>query len=143
MKVSIVCGTNNRVKSEMLGNRHTDTHTDTQTKYCNLRCACAPKVNECLVHQEAFLSNNAYEDISRAVGCCPDSILVKTSTDNHRWPDEEMLRQSKFLEPVPFLGDLVLRMASAFLGVGKRASITAVDLIQRKKLDSWNFMNLI
>ena len=42
-KVSIVCGTNNRVKSEMLSNRHT--HTDTQTKYRNPRCACAPRVN--------------------------------------------------------------------------------------------------
>ena len=30
-KVSIVCGTNNHVKSEMLSNRHTDTQTDTQT----------------------------------------------------------------------------------------------------------------
>jgi len=38
-KVSIVCGTNNRVKSEMLSNRHT------QTKYCNPRCGCAPRVN--------------------------------------------------------------------------------------------------
>ena len=40
-KVSIVCGTNNHVQSEMLSNRH----TDTQTKYCNPRCACAPRVN--------------------------------------------------------------------------------------------------
>ena len=80
-----------------------------------------------------------HEDISRGVGCCPDSVLVKTSTDNHHWPDEEMLRRSKFLEPVSFLGDLILRMASAFLGLGKCASITAVDLIQWKKLDSWNF----
>ena len=59
-----------------------------------------------------------------------------------------MLRRSKFLEPIHFKGDLVLqeatpgakrppRMASAFLG--NYASITAVDLIQRKKLDSQNF----
>ena len=99
--------------------------------------------NECLVQNECFLSNNAYEDISRGVGCFPDSVLVKTSTDSHRWPDEKMLRQSKFLEPVHFLDDLVLRMASAFLGLGKRASITAVDLIQWKKLDSGIFTNLI
>ena len=39
-KVSIVCGTNNHVKSEMLSNRH----TDRQTKYCNPRCACTPRV---------------------------------------------------------------------------------------------------
>ena len=28
---------------------HTDTHahTDTQTKYCNPRCACVPRVNKC------------------------------------------------------------------------------------------------
>ena len=45
-KVSIVCGTNNHVQSEMLSNRHTDTQTDTQTKYCNPRCACAPRVNQ-------------------------------------------------------------------------------------------------
>ena len=38
-KVSIVCGTNNHVKSEMLSNRH----TDTQTKYRNPRCACVPR----------------------------------------------------------------------------------------------------
>ena len=44
-KISIVCGTNNPVKSEMLSNRHTHTHTDTQTKYCNPRCASAPRVN--------------------------------------------------------------------------------------------------
>ena len=31
------------VKSEMLSNRHT--HTDTQTKYRNPRCACTPRVN--------------------------------------------------------------------------------------------------
>ena len=37
---------NNHVKSEMLSNRHTHTHTDTQTKYCNPRCACAPRVNK-------------------------------------------------------------------------------------------------
>ena len=47
--------------------------------------------------------------------------------------------QTKRCSDVHFLGDLVLRTASAFLGLGKRASITAVDLIQRKKLDSWNF----
>ena len=35
----------NHVKSEMLSNRHTDTHTDTQTKYRNPRCACTPRVN--------------------------------------------------------------------------------------------------
>ena len=29
----------------MLSNRHTHTQTDTQTKYCNPRCACAPRVN--------------------------------------------------------------------------------------------------
>ena len=28
-------------------NRRTDRQTDTQTKYCNPRCACAPKVNQC------------------------------------------------------------------------------------------------
>ena len=28
-----------------MGNRHTDTHTDTQTKYSNPRCTCAPRVN--------------------------------------------------------------------------------------------------
>ena len=42
-KVSIVYGTNNCVKSEMLSNRHTP--TDTQTKYCNPRRACAPRVH--------------------------------------------------------------------------------------------------
>ena len=30
-EVSIVCGTNNHVKSEMLSNRHTHTHTHTHT----------------------------------------------------------------------------------------------------------------
>ena len=35
---------NNHVKSEMLSNRH----TDTQTKYCNPRCACVPRVNKAL-----------------------------------------------------------------------------------------------
>ena len=49
VKVSIVCGTNNHVKSEMLSNAHTHTHTDTQTKYCNPRCACAPRVNNCFM----------------------------------------------------------------------------------------------
>ena len=39
-KVSIVWGTNNRVKCCV-----TDTHTNTQTKYCNPRCAIAPRVN--------------------------------------------------------------------------------------------------
>ena len=43
---SIVCGTNKHVKSEVLSNRHT--HTDTQTKYCNPRCACEPRVNKAL-----------------------------------------------------------------------------------------------
>ena len=28
------------------GNRQTDRRTDLQTKYCNPRCACAPRVNE-------------------------------------------------------------------------------------------------
>ena len=28
----------------MLSDRHTNTHT--QTKYCNPRCACAPRVND-------------------------------------------------------------------------------------------------
>ena len=32
------------LKSEMLSNTHT--HTDTQTKYCNPRCTCAPRVNK-------------------------------------------------------------------------------------------------
>ena len=45
-EVSIVCGTNNHVKSEMLSNTQTHRHTQTQTKYCNPRCACTPRVNE-------------------------------------------------------------------------------------------------
>ena len=60
-----------------------------------------------------------------------------------------MLRRSKFLEPIHFLGDLVLQalppgakrsphMACAFLELGKYASITAVDLSSGKKLDSRN-----
>ena len=31
-KVSIICGVNNHVKSEMLNNRHTDRQTDTHTQ---------------------------------------------------------------------------------------------------------------
>ena len=30
----------------MLSDTHTHTHTDRQTKYCNPRCTCAPRVNE-------------------------------------------------------------------------------------------------
>ena len=41
-KVSILCGMNKHVKSEMLSNRHT------QTKYHNPRCACALRVNNSL-----------------------------------------------------------------------------------------------
>ena len=62
-----------------------------------------------------------------------------------------MLRRLNFPEPIHFgkaYGNLVLQatlpgakkplcMASAFLG--KCAFITAVDLIQRKKLGSWKF----
>ena len=36
----IVCGKNKHVKSEMLSNRK----TGRQTKYCNPRCACAPRL---------------------------------------------------------------------------------------------------
>jgi len=32
-------------RERISGDRHTDTHTDTQTKYSNPRCACAPRVN--------------------------------------------------------------------------------------------------
>ena len=43
----------------MLSNRHTDTHTNTQTKYCNPRCACAPRVNKSSLfvfdHKEPFI----------------------------------------------------------------------------------------
>ena len=53
----------------------------------------------------------------------PDRVLVKTSMDNSHWQTGEMLRG--------------LCMASAFLG--KYASIIAVDLIQQKKLNFWNF----
>ena len=31
---------------------HTHTHTDTQTKYCNPRCACAPRVKDCCFNYE-------------------------------------------------------------------------------------------
>ena len=59
-----------------------------------------------------------------------------------------MLRQLNFLEPGKACGNLVLQatlpgpkkplcVASAVLG--KCASITAVDPIQRKKLGSWKF----
>ena len=34
------------MKTEMLSNRYTHTHTDTQTKYRNPHCAFAPRVNE-------------------------------------------------------------------------------------------------
>ena len=72
----------------------------------------------------------------------PDRVLIKTCMDR------EMLRQSKFPEPGKAYSDLVLQatplgakrhpcVASVFLG--KCASITAVDLIKRKKLDSWKF----
>ena len=75
----------------------------------------------------------------------PDCVLVKTSTDNSRWQTGEMLRGSKFLEPIHFLvlhetppgANRPLHMVSAF--PGKYASITAVDLIQLNKLDSRNF----
>ena len=43
----------------MLSNRHTDTHTNTQTKYCNPRCACSPRVNKSSLfvfdHKEPFI----------------------------------------------------------------------------------------
>ena len=65
-----------------------------------------------------------------------------------------MLRQSKFLEPIHFLGDLVLqasspgakrspRMACAFLELEKYASITAVDLSSGKNWTPGMFMNRI
>ena len=81
-----------------------------------------------MVHQIMFLSKQVLTTV--ADRCC-------------RW--------SKFLEPIHFKGDLVLqetlpgakrplRMASAIPAIlGKYASITAVDLIQWKKLDSRNF----
>ena len=34
----------------MLSNRHRDTHTHTQTKYCNPRCACVLRVNHWVLH---------------------------------------------------------------------------------------------
>ena len=51
----VVCGTNNHMESEMLGNRHTDTHTDIQAKYCNPHYTCAPRVNDTV-----FFSSHQY-----------------------------------------------------------------------------------
>ena len=76
-----------------------------------------------------------------------DLALIKTSTDNSLW-QTAMLRRSNFQEPMVL--NLVLQatlpgvkkppcVASTFLG--KCASITAVDLIQRKKLGSWMFFD--
>ena len=44
----------------MLSNRHTHTQTHTQTKYCNPRCACAPRVNETIrpVHRTRPRTNS-------------------------------------------------------------------------------------
>ena len=86
----------------------------------------------------------------------PDRVLVKTSTDNSRWQTDRFsddrrswsLYTSKVVQhykkhpwgkeaPPPPHTHTHTHMASAFLG--KYASFTAVDLIQRKKLDSWNF----
>ena len=33
-----------QVETDRQTHTHTHTHTDTQTKYCNPRCACAPRV---------------------------------------------------------------------------------------------------
>ena len=79
----------------------------------------------------------------------PDHVLVKTSTDNGRWQMLQMIKVPGAL--IHFKGNLVLQetlpgakrplhMASAIPAIlGKYASITAVDLIQWKKLDSRNF----
>ena len=76
----------------------------------------------------------------------PDLALVKTSTDNSRWQtarcSDDRISRSLYTSGKAY-GNLVLQatlpgakkppcMASTFLG--KCASITAVDLIQRKKL---------
>ena len=68
----------------------------------------------------------------------PDRVLIKTSTDNSHW-------HTNLPEPIHFYGNLVLSpgvkrlpcMASAFLE--KCASITPMNLIERKKLASWKF----
>ena len=45
-------GHNNNYSSR----RHTHRHTDTQNDYCNPRCACAPRVNNCV-----FLCNSTFQ----------------------------------------------------------------------------------
>ena len=69
----------------MLSNRHTDTHTDThtQTKYCNPRCACAPRVNDRSIagNLRLLTSRNGIGNASRAQvdrlqsHCFTDSVL--------------------------------------------------------------------
>ena len=84
---------------------------------------------------------------AEALRCCPDHVLVKTSKNKSRWQTEQCsddqssrsLYTSKviyYYKQYPW-GKEAMCIASAFLG--KHASITAVDLIQRKKLNWWNF----
>ena len=60
------------------GDRHTHTQTDTQTKYRNPRCACAPRVNEELGRhrgregrKECLLCDDECESVSHVLWDCP------------------------------------------------------------------------
>ena len=51
---------------------HTDTHADTQNDYRNPRCACAPRVNECI---KVLISNHATAHTKAGL-----KIILLTST---------------------------------------------------------------
>ena len=94
-----------------------------------------------------FIKTTLMKSPAEALRCFSDHVLVKTSKDNSRWQTERcsddrssraytLLKWFNTTNNTPW-GKEATCMASAFLG--KYASITAVDLIQQKKLDFWNF----
>ena len=98
-----------------------------------------------------LIKTTLLKSLQRRCSQHPDLALVKTSTDNSRWQTAVMLRRSNFRSLYTSgkaCGNLVLQatlpgvkkplcVASTFLA--KCASITAVDLIQQKKLGFCKF----
>ena len=98
-----------------------------------------------------LIKTTLLKSLQRRCSQHPDLALVKTSTDNSRWQtarcSDDRISRSLYTSGKAY-GNLVLQatlpgakkppcVASTFLG--KYASITAVDLIQRKKLGSLKF----
>ena len=105
------------------------------TKQNEMAKSCQNGSAQC-TRKRSFQKND-HEVTSRGFVVLPRLCSWQSKYRQQSLADREMLRLLKFSEPIHFQGDIVIppRAKRPCAWLGKYASITAVDLIQRKKLD--------